>query len=183
MVHCRLDLAANRMNLTGLFNQEARLPTVAQLSPPLVLTPCPIRCEPARRRHLRRRRGTVINVTPQDVPVFQQWIGSLDGSTNARFARRLRLSHRQNIGKGASSRRGMSCFKLTARIQAALDQANAQLDVAKAQLEKTDLDVKRLAPLRQQNAVSQEELDDAKQANLRPRRRSQRPSRRAAKPD
>jgi len=50
--------------------------------------------------------------------------------------------------------------------QAALDQAKGQLVQAEAHLGKTELDVKRLAPLAKVNAISQQELDDAVQANL-----------------
>ena len=38
--------------------------------------------------------------------------------------------------------------------------------MAQAQLGKTELDVKRFTPLAKTNAISQEELDDAVQANL-----------------
>ena len=170
MVHCRLDLAANRMNLTGLFNQEARLSNCgAALATSLSLLLVLSGCEPAKPPPLPPPPEVqVINVTPQDVPVFQQWIGSLDGSTNAQIRAQVTgYLIAQKYREGSVVKKGDVLFQIDPRVfQAALDQANAQLDVAKAQLEKTDLDVKRLAPLRQQNAVSQEELDDAKQANL-----------------
>ncbi len=50
--------------------------------------------------------------------------------------------------------------------QAALDQAKGQLAQAEAKFGKTELDVKRYAPLVKDKAISQEEYDDAVQANL-----------------
>jgi membrane fusion protein (multidrug efflux system) len=50
--------------------------------------------------------------------------------------------------------------------QAELDQALAKLALDKAQAGKTELDVKRYTPLAKEQAISQEELDDAIQANL-----------------
>ena len=50
--------------------------------------------------------------------------------------------------------------------QAALDQANGQLAQAQAQLGKTELDVQRLAPLAKENAISQQELDNARRPAL-----------------
>jgi membrane fusion protein (multidrug efflux system) len=110
----------------------------------------------------------VMNVTLQDVPIYQEWIGSLDGSTNAQI--RAQVSGylvAQKYKEGSVVKKGDVLFQIDRRVfQAALDQANAQLAAAQAQLGKTELDVKRLTPLAKQNAVSQEEMDDAVQANL-----------------
>ena len=112
----------------------------------------------------------VMTVALQDVPVYQEWIGSLDGSTNARI--RAQVSGyliAQEYKEGSFVRKGDVLFQIDKRVfQAALAQAQAQLDVVQAQLGKTELDVKRLTPLASltNQAVSQEELDDAIQANL-----------------
>jgi len=50
--------------------------------------------------------------------------------------------------------------------QALLDQAKGQLAQAEAQFGKTELDVKRFHAVGQGSAISQQELDDAVQANL-----------------
>ncbi len=71
-------------------------------------------------------------------------------------------------------KKGAPLFQLDPRtFQAALDQAKgnlaqarADLEKANAQLGKTQLDVARYTPLAKQGAVSQQELDDATQANL-----------------
>jgi membrane fusion protein (multidrug efflux system) len=110
----------------------------------------------------------VMTVTNQDVPIYQDWIGFLDGSTNAQI--RAQVSGylvAQKYKEGSFVKKGDVLFQIDRRVfQAALDQAGAQFDAAQAQLGKTELDVKRLTPLAKQNAVSQEELDDAVQANL-----------------
>ena len=110
----------------------------------------------------------VMAVTAEDVPVFEKWIGSLDGSANAQI--RAQVSGylvAQKYKEGGFVKKGDVLFQIDQRVfQAALDQAKAQLDVAQAQLGKTELDVQRLTPLVKHNAISQEELDDAVQANL-----------------
>ena len=50
--------------------------------------------------------------------------------------------------------------------KAEVDQAKAEIDRAQAALGKTELDVKRDSPLVSDGTVSQQELDDAVQANL-----------------
>jgi membrane fusion protein (multidrug efflux system) len=103
----------------------------------------------------------VINVTPRDVPVYREWIGTLDGLVHAHV-------HPQVNGyllavyykEGTLLKRGDLMFEIDARpFQAVLDQAMARLG-------KDELDVNRLKPLIQENAVSHQELDDAMQAYL-----------------
>ena len=103
----------------------------------------------------------VIDVVQKDVPVYAYWVGTLDGSVNAEI--RAMVSGyllRQDYEDGRFVKKGDLLFELDPRpFQATLDQASAQLG-------KTEQDVKRLTPLVAQNAVSQQELDDAIQANL-----------------
>jgi RND family efflux transporter MFP subunit len=73
----------------------------------------------------------------------------------------------QNYAEGGEVKKGNLLFEIDPRpFQAALDQANAKLAQDKAQAGKTELDVKRYTPLAQEQAVSQEQLDNAVQANL-----------------
>jgi len=110
----------------------------------------------------------VMTVTLQDVPVYQDWIGSLDGFVNARI--RAQVSGylmSQNYQEGSLVKKGDLLFQIDPRpFAAALDQAQGQLGMAEAQLGRTELDVKRFRPLAISNAISQEELDDAVQSNL-----------------
>lgn len=111
---------------------------------------------------------TVLTLTLHDVPVHQEWIGSLDGFVNAQI--RAQVSGylmSQNYKEGTFVKKGDVLFQIDPRLfDAAFDQAKAQLGIAQAQLGKTELDVKRYTPLAKENALSQEELDDAIQANL-----------------
>jgi membrane fusion protein (multidrug efflux system) len=110
----------------------------------------------------------VMTVLQQDVPVFQEWIGMLDGSTNAQIRAQVSGYLVDQIYKeGSFVKKGDVLFQIDKRVfKANLAQAQAQLDMAQAQFGKTELDVKRLTPLAKENAISQEELDDAVQANL-----------------
>jgi membrane fusion protein (multidrug efflux system) len=110
----------------------------------------------------------VITVTPKDVPIYEQWIGTLDGYPNAQI--RAQVSGyliKQDYAEGGAVKNGDLLFEVDPRpFQAALDQAQGRLAQDEAQYGKTQLDVKRYTPLARDQAISQQELDDAIQANL-----------------
>jgi RND family efflux transporter MFP subunit len=110
----------------------------------------------------------VIVVTATNVPIFEEWIGTLDGFVNAQIRAQVTgylLS--QNYTEGSEVKKGDLLFQIDPRpFQATLDQAKAKLAQDKAQLDLTALDVKRYVPLAKEQAVSQQELDNAVQANL-----------------
>lgn len=110
----------------------------------------------------------VATVAQADVPVYHDWIGSLDGLVNATI--RAQVSGyllTQNYREGQTIKKGDVLFQIDPRpFQAVLDQANGELAQAEARLGKTELDVKRYGPLVKDRAISQEEYDDAVQANL-----------------
>ena len=110
----------------------------------------------------------VVQVLQQDVPIYAEWIGTTDGLVNAKI--RAQVSGyllRQAYQEGTTVKKGALLFEIDPRpFRAALDQATAQLAMAKAKLGKTELDVKRYTPLAREKAISQQELDDAVQANL-----------------
>src|SRR5213594_4098120 len=110
----------------------------------------------------------VTTVAQADVPIYHEWIGVLDGLVNAHIRAQVTgylLS--QNYREGDPIKKGDLLFEIDPRpFQAALDQAKGQLSQAQAKLGKTELDVKRYAPLVKDKAISQEEYDDAVQANL-----------------
>jgi RND family efflux transporter MFP subunit len=117
----------------------------------------------------------VVEVVRQDVPITKDWVATLDGLVNAQIRAQVSgLLLKQSYSNGAYVRKGAPLFEIDSRpFQAALDQAKgnlreatANLDQAKAKLGKTEIDVKRYTPLAKQNAISQQELDDAVQANL-----------------
>jgi membrane fusion protein, multidrug efflux system len=110
----------------------------------------------------------VITLAPTNIPVFEEWIGTLDGYVNAQIRAQVTgYLLVQNYAEGGEVNKGDLLFEIDPRpFQAVLDQANAKLAQDKAQSGKTELDVKRFTPLAQEQAISQEQLDDAVQANL-----------------
>jgi membrane fusion protein (multidrug efflux system) len=116
-----------------------------------------------------------IQVIQKDVPVSKEWVATLDGFVNAQIRAQVKgLLVRQSYTNGAFVSKDSALFEIDPRpFQAALDQASANLEQAKAnlqraeaQLGKTELDVTRYTPLAKESAISQQELDDAVQANL-----------------
>jgi len=117
----------------------------------------------------------VVQVEQQDVPIFGEWIGTLDGFTNADVRAQVTgYIMRQAYLEGAFVKKGQLLFEIDPRpFQAALDQAEGQLAQAKAMLlnaqavqHRTQLDVDRYTPLAKEQAASQQDLDNAVQNNL-----------------
>jgi membrane fusion protein (multidrug efflux system) len=110
----------------------------------------------------------VTTVTQADVPLYHEWIGVLDGLVNAHIRAQVTgYLVSQNYREGDPIKKDDLLFEIDRRpFQAALDQAKGQLAQTEARLGKTELDVKRYAPLVKDKAISQEEYDDAVQANL-----------------
>lgn len=110
----------------------------------------------------------VITVQPQNVPVYEQWVGTMDGLVNAQIRAQVTgYLTEQAYAEGKQVKQGDLLFQIDARpFKAAVDQAEAKLAQDKAQLEKADLDVKRYTPLAKVQAVSEETAIDAVQASL-----------------
>jgi RND family efflux transporter MFP subunit len=110
----------------------------------------------------------VVTVEQKDVPVVSEWVGSLDGFVDARIRAEVTgYLVKQDYKEGSAVRKGDPLFEIDARpFVAALAQANGSLGQSMAQLGKAEEDVKRFTPLVKDKAISQEELDDAVQAQL-----------------
>src|SRR5580658_9999690 len=117
----------------------------------------------------------VAQVQKEDVPIYGDWIGTLDGLVNADVRAQVTgYLLKQGYQEGASVKQGQLLFQIDPRpFQAALDQAQGQLAQAKAALanaeavqRRTELDVQRYKPLAEQQAASQQDLDNAVQNNL-----------------
>jgi RND family efflux transporter MFP subunit len=117
----------------------------------------------------------VAQVEQKDVPMYGEWIGTLDGFVNADVRAQVTgYLVRQDYKEGAFVREGQLLFEIDPRsFQAALDQAEGQLAQATAQLAyaeavqvRTQLDVERYTPLAKEQAASQQDLDNATQNNL-----------------
>jgi len=117
----------------------------------------------------------VVQVEEKDVPIYGEWIGTLDGLTNADVRAQVTgYIMKQAYQEGAFVKQGQLLFQIDPRpFQAALDQAEGQLAQAKALLAnaiavqgRTQLDVERYGPLAKEQAASQQDLDNAVQNNL-----------------
>jgi membrane fusion protein (multidrug efflux system) len=110
----------------------------------------------------------VATIAQSDVPIYHDWIGVTEGFVNARIRAQVAgYLQTQNYKEGDPIKKGDLLFEIDSRpFKAAFDQAKGQLAQAEARLGKTELDVKRYGPLVKDRAISQEEYDDAVQANL-----------------
>src|SRR5437016_11013310 len=110
----------------------------------------------------------VVEVTQRDVPVYHEWIATLDGYVNATIQPQVSgYLIRQNYREGALVHKNDVLFKIDPRpFQAILDQAKARVAQAEAQLGKTQLYVQRDTPLAKEKAIAQSQLDNDVQANL-----------------
>jgi len=110
----------------------------------------------------------VARVVQQDVPVYSDWVASLDGYVNAEI--RPQVSGyliKQNYKEGSLVRKGQALFEIDPRpFKAALDRAKGDLAQAQAQLGKSTLDVERDTPLAKARAIAQSQLDNEIQAKL-----------------
>ena len=117
----------------------------------------------------------VVQVEQKDVPIWNEWVGTLEGLVNAQIKPQVTgYLVRQTYQEGSFVKKGQLLFEIDPRtFQAALDQAKAQRANAEGQLAqaeanqvKAQLDVNRYTPLAKEQAVSQQDLDNAVQGNV-----------------
>lgn len=110
----------------------------------------------------------VAEVVQRDVPIYSEWIATLDGYVNAEIRPRVAgYVIKQNYQEGSVVRKGEVLFEIDPRpFRAALNQAKAELAQAEAQLGKATLDVERDTPLARAKAIAQSQLDNDIQARL-----------------
>jgi membrane fusion protein, multidrug efflux system len=152
----------------GVQRCPAHHDTSKQVLAALLLLGCPACREEPRANSPPPPIVEVAPVTEADVPVYHEWLGSLDGLVNAQIRAQVTgYLLTQNYHESDPIKKGDLLFEIDPRpFKAALDQAKGVLAQAEARLGKTELDVKRYAPLVKDRAISQEEYDDAVQANL-----------------
>jgi membrane fusion protein, multidrug efflux system len=128
-------------------------------------------------------------VLEKDVPIYGEWVGTTVGYVTAQISARVPgYLVNQTYKEGTRVKAGDLLFEIDPRpYQIAAEQARAQLDQAESQLEqakaqvaqaeadvaraeanqkKTELDVARDTPLAERGSISQQEMDNAVQANL-----------------
>ena len=82
----------------------------------------------------------VITVTTRDVPIYQEWVGALDGNVNAVIKPQVTgYLIKQNYREGEMVKKGRVLFEIDPRtFQAAVDQATGTLDQAKGDLARAE---------------------------------------------
>ena len=110
----------------------------------------------------------VTTVTVQDVPIYKEWIGALDGNINAVIRPQVTgYLVKQNYREGELVKKGQVLFEIDPRtFQASLDQAKGQLAQQQARYDTSKANLARIKPLAAKNAVSQKDLDDATGSEL-----------------
>ncbi|HEY4009827.1 MAG TPA: efflux RND transporter periplasmic adaptor subunit, partial [Acidobacteriaceae bacterium] len=114
----------------------------------------------------------VVTVQQADVPLTNEWVGTLDGYVNAQIQPQVSgYLIRQNYREGSVVQKGEVLFEIDPRpFEAALQQAEGQLGQAQgsvgqaqAQQQLAQINVNRDAPLAAQHAIAQSQLDNDKQ--------------------
>src|ERR1041385_7155988 len=131
----------------------------------------------------------VAKVEQKDVPIYSEWIGTLDGMVNAEIKAQVTgYLLTKDYTEGSFVKKGQLLFEIDPRpFQATLDQAkgelakaqgdlgqaDAQLQQAQAQLAqaeanqgKTQMDVDRYTSLVKTGVITKQDYDNAVQANL-----------------
>jgi membrane fusion protein, multidrug efflux system len=105
----------------------------------------------------------VATVVQKDVPISQEWIGSLDGFVNAEIRPQIEgYLLKQEYKEGFLVHAGETLFQIDPRqFQATYEQAKASLAQNDATLANAKTTAARYRPLAAQKAISQQELDDA----------------------
>lgn len=123
----------------------------------------------------------VTSVIQKDVPIYGDWVATLDGYVNANIQPQVSgYLIRQDYREGSLVHKDDVLFEIDRRpFQALVDQANAQLAQARGQLAQatgqlgqaqaqlglTDINVKRDTPLAAAHAIPQSQLDNDVQAH------------------
>jgi membrane fusion protein (multidrug efflux system) len=103
----------------------------------------------------------VVSAIQQDVPVYGEWVATLDGSINAQIQSHVSgYLVKQSYREGSFVHKDDVLFEIDPRpFQATLDQAKAQLAQAQARLSIAEVNVKRDTPLAKERAISGSQLD------------------------
>jgi len=131
----------------------------------------------------------VVQVEQKNVPIYVEWIGTSDGFVNADIKAQVSgYLMKQDYTEGSVVKTGQLLFEIDprpfqavvdqaegqlaqangqlAQAKAGLSQAEAQLSVAQANQVRTQLDEDRYVPLMKQQAITQQDLDNATQLNV-----------------
>ncbi len=102
-------------------------------------------------------------VSQQDVPIYDEWVGTLNGMVNAQILAQVTgYLVKQDYKEGELVKKGQLLYQIDPRtFQASLDQAKGNLARQEALLTTTRLDMQRIQRLLPENAVSVRDRDNA----------------------
>ena len=105
----------------------------------------------------------VAEVIQKDVPVYREWVASMDGLVNATILAQVQgYLIKQNYQEGDFVKKGTLLFEIDPRpFQATVDEAKAALAKQQAVFKTAQANLNRILPLAAANAVSQKDKDDA----------------------
>jgi membrane fusion protein, multidrug efflux system len=104
----------------------------------------------------------VASVVKRDVPIYREWIAQLNGSVNAQISPKVSgYIVSRNYQEGYFVTKGQILFEIDPRpLRASLDQAEAAVAGAVANLGNSKLNVARDTPLAKEKAIAQSQLDN-----------------------
>ena len=131
-----------------------------------LLTACPQRAE--NRPPPAPPEVQVVEVKQQDVPVYHEYVGSMEGMVNADIQARVSgYLISQNYKEATPVKKGDLLFAIDARpFEAALAKARASQAQAQASQKQAELSAQRTVDLFSRKAVSAQDRDNAVQASL-----------------
>lgn len=110
----------------------------------------------------------VTEVTQKDIPIYREWVASMDGIVNATILAQVEgYLIKQNYKEGDYVKKGSMLFQIDPRtFRSDLDEAKANLAKQQALLTTAQANLKRILPLAKANAVSQRDKDNSVGATL-----------------
>ncbi|HEY1950907.1 MAG TPA: efflux RND transporter periplasmic adaptor subunit [Bryobacteraceae bacterium] len=118
---------------------------------------------------------SVVSVEASDVPLTNEWVGTMDGYVNAQIQPQVSgYLVEQRYREGSIVQKDQVLFQIDPRpFQAVLDQSQAQVEQAQGQLGQAEaqlalakINVNRDTPLAAQRAIAQSQLDNERQQQL-----------------
>src|ERR1700741_1436786 len=135
---------------------EFRLPMLMSVTL-LALTMC-VGCSTKTQKPVPPPPGvTVAAVVQKDVPIHQEWVGTMVGNVDADIRPKVEgFLLTRLYTEGSFVPKGQAIFRLDERqAQAAVEKAQGNLERSRAGLTQAQIDVRRYTPLVAQKAVSQ----------------------------
>ncbi len=144
-----------------LLNSSLKVAALATLA--MVLQGCNQEQQSAGHGAMHPASVSIMIAKPEDVPFKIELPATLAGSKEVEVRARVKgVLESRNFEEGQRVSKGQSLFTIDlAPYQLAAERAKSQLESAKATLQQTEREVKRLKQLRADNSVSQRDYDNA----------------------